>query len=315
MPLDFSEPTDVTAGAQPDAAKDATPEEPIPGMEPAVTEPAAEPAKEPAPEAAKEPEKAAEPAKQSEPTTAELLALQRRERALLERDRAIKEREAKLAPLAKALESKDPTAALEALGLDTDAVLDAIINKDTKKAEDATPEGRIKRLEAALAERDRRDKEAAEAAERRRAAEEGQSIHNQAIGMIRVAAEADPKSYPLITRRGAGAHEIVLGTYQAYAAEHGEPPTLAQAMQWTEQYLRKEAEADAQALGLTKAQAAAVASAAQAPDPDDADVTAAGFHLSHKTVPIGLRSRDSDGLPMDPRERTRAIAAELLKRA
>jgi hypothetical protein len=156
--------------------------------------------------------------KPEEDLSARFAALSRKEKKLLDTERAMKEREAKLGPIAEAIEKKDVLGLLSLGALSMDDVLQAAL----KQGEKPSPEDKIQTLEEKIAawEKTEADKKAADA-EREKQKHYDEEV-NAFQKTLTEQLQANPEQYEFIHALGAqdqvfsAIHEIVLANPDAY---------------------------------------------------------------------------------------------------
>jgi hypothetical protein len=187
VPETYVDAEDMASEAEGDSSPEDIPEEGVPTAEEAAALEAAA-------------EKPAEPPKEEpkpDVSTKRFVELAKRERRLVETERAIKDREAKAKAFedARARVEADPAAALELLGLDVDKLVTALVQKDAP----LTAEQRLERLEAERRSEREANERARMQAEERSASEQVQAIRAQ----VREFVSKDAEKYELIVAEDA----------------------------------------------------------------------------------------------------------------
>lgn len=175
--------------------------------------------------------------------SARFAALARREKQLLEREKAIKDYEVKSKSLSKAIENikKDPMSALQEVGLTFEELAQAYLNGQNPDYE-PTPEEKIKQIEERLAQREQQEKEAVERAEQEKLEKEQkrieESISNYKANLKRQIDNEGDK-YELI--RANEAYDMVYDVIETYYKDNQQVLEPAVAMEHVEQYLEEQA--------------------------------------------------------------------------
>jgi len=172
--------------------------------------------------------------------------LSKRQRALLEKEKELKEREERLAPVVSARDEKDYRKRLEAIGLTYEELTDFIL-KDGEEDEPLTEEERIEAVvEKKLTAKEQREKEAKDSEEAERTAKQAKEQEEALQAAIETrkkvlaeTVEANQDKYELtFTMRQT---DLAWDVTEAWWNEHQEMLSPEQALEKVEAYLEEEA--------------------------------------------------------------------------